>query len=230
MSPTKVEDGPFPWQIPQPQTRTLAVKPKTTDPSSVDTNRRISWELHIRESLDDPLVTTQLDELQNHDRISLWLPLKVTTAGVVLKHAVQVVENLFDNWSPMIYKFGFTSNPKVRWENRKYGYAHDRDKWEQMVVLYLSPEPWSPAMLEAALIDRYDGALAACNHSTLYPPACYFPHEGLLHISHITQDPQASQGQPGCRNIRKGGDSVGHDTSAAYATYMVYRSFKYKPV
>ncbi|CAL1171674.1 unnamed protein product [Cladocopium goreaui] len=111
---------------------------------------------------------------------------------MVLKHAVQVVETLFESFAPMIFKFGFSRDPKIRWENRRYGYLHERDRWERMVVLYLSPEPWSPAMLEAALIDRYDG-------------------------------------QPGCRNIRKGGDSVGHDTSAAYVTYMVYRSFKHKP-
>ena len=165
MSSIEVEDGPFPWALLEQQARTVAVTPRTPDPSSSDKTRRVSWELHIRESLGDPAVNVLLDELENHDRISLWLPLKVTTAGVVLKHAVQVVENIFESWSPMIYKFGFSSSPKVRWENRKYGYAHDRDKWERMVVLYLASEPWSPAMLEAALIDRYDGTLAACSHS-----------------------------------------------------------------
>ena len=30
-----------------------------------------------------------------------------------------------------------------------------------MVILFLSKEPWSIAMLEASLIDRYYGALAA---------------------------------------------------------------------
>ena len=164
MSPIKVEDGPFPWALPQQQARTVAVTARTPDPSPSHKTRRVSWELHLRESLDDPAVNVLLGELENHDRISLWLPLKVTTAGVVLNHAVQVVESLFESWSPMIFKFGFSSNPKVRWENRKYGYVHDRDKWERMVVLYLSSEPWSPAMLEAALIDRYDGTLAACSH------------------------------------------------------------------
>jgi hypothetical protein len=162
----KVEEGPFPWSIPQQQSRTVAVTPRTPDPNSCDKTRRVSWELHIRETLDDPVVNTLLDELEKHDQISVWLPLKVTTAGMVLKHAVQVVETIFESFAPMIFKFGFSSDPKIRWENRRYGYLHERDRWERMVVLYLSPEPWSPAMLEAALIDRYDGTLAACNHST----------------------------------------------------------------
>jgi hypothetical protein len=60
----------------------------------------------------------------------------------------------------------------------------------------------------------------------LTTPGCPFLNIGV-HMNPKTQ--QASQGKPGCRNIRKGGDSVGHDTSAAYVTYMVYRSFKHKP-
>ena len=34
-------------------------------------------------------------------------------------------------------------------------------KWERMEILFVSNEPWSPAMLEACLIDRYEGALQA---------------------------------------------------------------------
>lgn len=41
-----------------------------------------------------------------------------------------------------------------------------------------------------------------------------------------------SPGQPGCRNIRLGGDSAvppSHISESWYATYVVYRSFRYPP-
>lgn len=39
-------------------------------------------------------------------------------------------------------------------------------------------------------------------------------------------------GKPGCRNVRAGGDSVPNDPisdEASYMTYIVWRSFKFKP-
>ena len=41
-----------------------------------------------------------------------------------------------------------------------------------------------------------------------------------------------SPGQPGCRNVRLGGDSAvppSHVSESWYATYIVYRSFRYPP-
>ena len=83
------------------------------------------------------------------------------TAGVVLQHCVQVIDDIHACHAPIIYKVGFTADPKLRWDNRRYGYKWAIEKWDRMVILFLSKEPWSISMLEASLIDRYFGALAA---------------------------------------------------------------------
>ncbi|CAK9117801.1 unnamed protein product [Durusdinium trenchii] len=41
------------------------------------------------------------------------------------------------------------------WENPVYGYSFARDKWSNMYVVYIADEAYSPAMLEAALIEKY---------------------------------------------------------------------------
>lgn len=44
--------------------------------------------------------------------------------------------------------------------------------------------------------------------------------------------PFFSPGRPGCRNIKLGGDNTEPPSSVSegwYATYVVYRSFKYPP-
>lgn len=98
-----------------------------------------------------------MDEIDQHDKITLWLPLKPTTAGNVLQHCCRVMETLFETYDPCIFKVGFTRHPIIRWENRKYGYSRDRERWERMVILFTSTEPWSAAMLEAALIHEFGG-------------------------------------------------------------------------
>ena len=76
-------------------------------------------------------------------------------AGRVLAHCIGVVETLFKKWDPMIFKFGYTHNAVWRWSNDLYGYCQSRDKWSNMVVLWISYEPCGPAMLEASLIEKY---------------------------------------------------------------------------
>ena len=160
-SVAQVSDGPFPWPCPVQQCATKVIPtpiaPAHQGPSQISTvhhGEQRSWEVQIREALDDPDVAAMLEQSERHEKISVWLPLKVTTAGVALKHATMVFDDLHDRFAPMIYKFGFTCNPLARWQNRKYGYGVAPEKWERMFVIYLSPEPWSPAMLEAALINR----------------------------------------------------------------------------
>lgn len=87
--------------------------------------------------------------------IEYKVPTKVFSAGLVLRHARQIIDCLFKRHAPMIFKIGFTSKPAWRWENPTYGYAHDRDQWSRMVIVYETDEPFGPAMLEAALIDLY---------------------------------------------------------------------------
>ena len=57
-----------------------------------------------------------------------------------------------------MFKVGFTHSPLWRWGNAMYGYGKSKEKWSEMVVIYLAPESNSPAMLEAALIEKYKGA------------------------------------------------------------------------
>ena len=41
-----------------------------------------------------------------------------------------------------------------------YGYGHARDRWSNMIILHICAEPFTAAMLEAALIERFEGNLA----------------------------------------------------------------------
>ena len=88
------------------------------------------------------------------------VPESGVSAGSVLKHAQRVMNSIFSKHEPCIFKIGFSHNPAWRWANRIYGYKWAPDRWTDMVVLYVKDEPFSPAMLEAALIDKYIGALA----------------------------------------------------------------------
>lgn len=79
------------------------------------------------------------------------------TAGSVLKHSLQVRDSLFGKHEPCIWKIGFTHDPFWRWTNSIYGYQRSVDRWSNMHVLYISDESSGPAMLEAALIEKYKG-------------------------------------------------------------------------
>lgn len=85
------------------------------------------------------------------------LPPRGVPAGKVLQHAKSVFANLHRKHQPMVFKFGYTHDPTWRWSNPIYGYKFDRQKWSHMVVLFESTEPFGPAMLEAFLIDLYQG-------------------------------------------------------------------------
>ena len=49
------------------------------------------------------------------------------------------------------------TTPVWRWSNSIYGYCNSKDKWAEMIIMYYSREPYSAAMLEAALIEKYNG-------------------------------------------------------------------------
>ena len=87
--------------------------------------------------------------------IAFRLPTLHAVAGGVLRHCINVIDHLFERHYPMIYKIGFTHDCVWRWSNNIYGYNIAKEKWSDMVVLYISAEPYSTAMLEAALIEKY---------------------------------------------------------------------------
>ena len=77
------------------------------------------------------------------------------SAGRVLLHCLEVTEPLFWKHDPLIFKFGYTHNPCLRWANDLYGYVKAKEKWSNMVILWISDEPSGPAMLESALIEIF---------------------------------------------------------------------------
>lgn len=83
------------------------------------------------------------------------------SAGKILAHSIGCLENLFRKEEPLIFKVGFTHNPVWRWSNDLYGYGHAREKWTNMIIFHYAKEPYSPAMLEAALIDKYKSTFDA---------------------------------------------------------------------
>ncbi|CAE7432742.1 unnamed protein product [Symbiodinium sp. CCMP2456] len=88
--------------------------------------------------------------------ITFDLPPDNATSGKVLWHAIKRFENLHKKHRPMIFKFGYTHDAVWRWNNTLYGYKHDKAKWSDMKVVYVSKEPFGPSMLEAALISRFE--------------------------------------------------------------------------
>ena len=81
-------------------------------------------------------------------------------AGAVLVHTIRVVENLFDRYQPLVFKIGFTHCPFFRMTNSLYGYSNGSE-FRDMVVLHQDKDPGGPAMLEAALINKYQSSLLA---------------------------------------------------------------------
>ena len=94
---------------------------------------------------------------QDH-RLHLRLPRKIGTPGTVLRHAIEVFEDLHSRNKPMSFKFGFTHDPVFRWSNPIYGYAKCVQKYERMDILYAATDAVGPGFLEAALVNLYKGA------------------------------------------------------------------------
>ena len=91
--------------------------------------------------------------------ISFNVPSPNAVAGRVMQHCVKEIDITIATKKPLIFKVGFTHNPVWRWSNTLYGYKHARDRWAHMTVMYISEEHFGPAMLEAALIDKYSSYL-----------------------------------------------------------------------
>ncbi|CAE7221252.1 unnamed protein product, partial [Symbiodinium sp. CCMP2456] len=123
---------------------------------SIEHNSSLGKDRNLRDQLDASLRFAEIHkrclEIQC---ISFNLPPMGSTAGKVLKHATTEVERLFKAQEPLIFKLGYTHNPAFRWSNAIYGYKNDRARWSNMMVLFVSPEPCGPAMLEACLIDKF---------------------------------------------------------------------------
>ena len=105
----------------------------------------------------------QIQDFQNQledqfpGQVSFHLPRLDALSGTVVRHCSNFLDNLIEVQGPVMFKVGFTHNPVWRWGSPIYGYTSKatKEKYSNMSVIYAAPEPYSPAMLEAALIDKY---------------------------------------------------------------------------
>lgn len=91
-------------------------------------------------------------EVQAAVQVKFNLP-KSRNAGNVLDHATQLVQDIVGQ-GPTIFKIGITADPAHRWGNANYGYQHDRDAYQQMLV-FSEADSAGAAMLEASLINMF---------------------------------------------------------------------------
>ena len=167
-------EGPFPWTCPSsrltsPSPQILAEHvPHAGAPWSVSKKRKMDapvWEQHVSSINLDEAALEVLRSVDGHTSIFWRLPSKTGTAGSALNHAINVVKSTLEAKAPMSFKLGYTRNPSWRWDNTLYGYKHDLAyKFQAMLVLCISEEPHSAAMMEAALISYFKGSSAKLRH------------------------------------------------------------------
>lgn len=150
---TEESEGPFPWTVP--------LIPKIDDDvkgghSPENQPMNLSWVKRLPFSVQhNPCLQRLVEESASMSCITFDVPKARVTAGHVLQHSVGVLERMFRKHDPCIFKVGFTHDACFRWGNTLYGYANAREKWAQMTILYITDEPYGPAMLEASLIDKF---------------------------------------------------------------------------
>ena len=150
--PSKVSEGPFPWKTTPKGTG----QPKEIPVEKPTWFQSLPFKLQQNEYLQ-----SIMREVSALDCISFRLPAANAVAGVGLKHSVNVVDALLERHAPAIFKIGLTHNPAWRWANDVYGYSKCREQWSHMLILSISDEPFSIAMLEAALINQFHGISVA---------------------------------------------------------------------
>ena len=181
-------DGPYAWRKPlvpsckgpiashpYEKVEKVVVNPNPFPQTSLHPNGP-QWSACLPpDLLKKPGLQLMIQEAIKIGSIAFRLPKSNAVAGGILRHSICTIDQLFDKFSPMIWKVGFTHNCVWRWANTLYGYSHSQDRWSNMIVLYITRAPQSPAMLEAALIERYQRcfelALSLC-HGYWFPQSC----------------------------------------------------------
>ena len=181
-------DGPFPWVSPASTSNGCGCRqeqyspvragnkvPRNTVASTLFRRTQSSWKDADlpEEMLILPTIMDVLKRVDAHDKVCWRLPARARTAGGVLRHAIKTIDSLQTRLSPMLFKIGMTHDAVRRWECPEYGYMHEMDRWEGMIILFLCPEKFSPAMLEAALIEKYSSSLADIEKHTPSIPLTY---------------------------------------------------------
>ena len=145
----------------------------TPSPPMKDEHAANPWAPMLSDTVLQMARTAKCFGAMNADpQVQCKLPCKGALAGTILKHACSVVEAILRTHGPAVFKIGFTSCPTSRFRNNRYGYAWDRQKWQEMMVVYCSHEWVGPAFLEASLILKYKGYSSAIKQ-LLYFLACF---------------------------------------------------------
>ena len=119
---------------------------------------RNSWQQTLDPEILELDRTTQCFEMIEKDPcLSYRLPPKKCLAGRIMRHCFETVESVIERHQPLIFKVGYTHCAYARYYNSKFGYVHNKDKWEHLLVLYAAGETTSPAFVEAALIQHFKG-------------------------------------------------------------------------
>ena len=95
-----------------------------------------------------------MPRLMCHPSIMLNFGKPTSVAGKIVQHAVSLVTS-YTSRGPVIFKLGLTMDPPHRWGVPGYGYAHDLDFYEKMVVFAVTVDGSTSAMLEALLIHQF---------------------------------------------------------------------------
>lgn len=163
--PAKEADGPYAWRSVLATQQKLdngtvevvmevEAAPKSFGRDQIPSTMSKSGYLDDDESLQ---VTLQqlINQAESTNSIAFKLPRWGALAGRVLAHSIETLESLIRRHEPLIFKIGITHNPTWRWGNDLYGYVGAKDRWSNMLVVFAAGEPFSVAMLEASLIEKY---------------------------------------------------------------------------
>lgn len=159
---TQESEGPFPWRRKESSTPSASASSSGQKPPCDATN---NWELRCHKTTarardqQIPTGSPRLMALTSQCQTHAWLAFKLcdlnASAGKILDHCIRALQTLFQREEPLIFKIGFTHCPLWRWQNDVYGYARSKEKWSNLLVIHYAHEPYTCAMLEAALIEKY---------------------------------------------------------------------------
>ena len=117
--------------------------------------------IHVPENLCHlPRARLVFQDISHDPNVVLKLPPDLCTAGQIVSKASTFFEQLLQRQKPMKFMFGLTHDPVFRYNNKLYGYKYGKNKFANMMILYVSAEPVGPAFLEALLIDKFGRASA----------------------------------------------------------------------
>ena len=134
-----------------------------THPPGLSQQRQHRWQQALdQETLSIPRTHECFQLIEQDPLLDYDLPGKPKMlAGQILKHCYNAVDRMLRSQYPCIWKVGYTHCAHFRFYNSKFGYQHEVDKWQKMIVIYAASETISPAFVEGAIIQRHKGFLNA---------------------------------------------------------------------